>query len=252
MKTSAAAPGPTPRQVGREVVAVVADVPRFVGAPLFRRRHLRWGATPAEVAGAMPGDGWVSGAQYRATRVITIDAPPEAVWPWLVQVGCLRAGFYSDDLLDNLAHPSATSVIPGLQHLRIGQWSPGMVVRQWRAASSTSLRSGVLPAERLSNATLLAVVMPWAVVVERRHPTASSQEALMAGALWGTLTVAFEFVGGRYLTGDNWRALLDAYDVTAGHLWPLAVCGVVLAPVVARMWRLARASRQSAQDGSVS
>lgn len=123
-----ATPRPTPRQLSRELAAVVVDVPRFVGAPLFRRRHLRWGATPAEVTDAMPGDDWVSSAQYRTTRAITIDAPPEAVWPWLVQVGCLRAGFYSDDLLDNLAHPSATSVIPELQHLRIGQWvsmSPG-------------------------------------------------------------------------------------------------------------------------------
>jgi uncharacterized protein YndB with AHSA1/START domain len=63
-------------------------------------------------------------AQFRATRAITIAAPPEAVWPWLVQVGCLRAGFYSNDLLDNLAHPSATTVVPDLQHLEVGQWVP--------------------------------------------------------------------------------------------------------------------------------
>ncbi len=34
-------------------------------------------------------------AQFRCTRAITIDAPPDAVWPWLVQVGCLRGGFYN-------------------------------------------------------------------------------------------------------------------------------------------------------------
>lgn len=123
-REATATPRPTPRQVSRELAAVVADLPTFVGAPLFRSRHLRWGATPVEVARAMPGDGWVPGAQYRTTRAITIDAPPEAVWPWLVQVGCLRAGFYSDDLLDNLAHPSATTVIPELQHLQVGQWVP--------------------------------------------------------------------------------------------------------------------------------
>jgi hypothetical protein len=44
------------------------------------------------------------------------------VWPWLVQIGCLRAGFYSNDLLDNLARPSAREVIPELQGLEVGQW----------------------------------------------------------------------------------------------------------------------------------
>jgi len=63
-------------------------------------------------------------AQFRATRAITSDAPPGAVWPWLAQVGCLRAGWYSNDLLDNLAHPSATTIEPELQHLEIGQWVP--------------------------------------------------------------------------------------------------------------------------------
>ena len=66
----------------------------------------------------------MSGARYKSTRAITIDAPPEAVWPWLVQVGCLRGGWYSNDLLDNLAHPNATTVLPELQHLEIGQWVP--------------------------------------------------------------------------------------------------------------------------------
>jgi hypothetical protein len=64
------------------------------------------------------------GAQYNSTRAISIDAPPEAVWPWLVQVGCLRAGWYSNDLLDNLAHPSATTIVPELQHIEVGQWVP--------------------------------------------------------------------------------------------------------------------------------
>ncbi len=72
----------------------------------------------------MPGDDLVPTAHYRATRAITIDAPPEAVWPWLVQVGCLRAGWYSNDLLDNLGHPSAEAILPQLQHLEIGQWVP--------------------------------------------------------------------------------------------------------------------------------
>ena len=46
------------------------------------------------------------------------------MWPWLVQVGCQRGGFYSNDLLDNLGHPSATTILADLQHLEVGQWIP--------------------------------------------------------------------------------------------------------------------------------
>ena len=103
---------------------VLHDLPAFLTAPLYRKWQLRWGATPDEIAGALPGDDSLPHAQYRSTRAITIDAPPEAVWPWLVQVGCRRAGFYSNDLLDNLGHPSARTIMPELQHLEIGQWVP--------------------------------------------------------------------------------------------------------------------------------
>jgi hypothetical protein len=115
---------PTPRQLTAEIRSVMCDLPIFVTAPIYRRWHLCWGATPAEVTGPLPGDALMSRAQYKSTRAITIDAPPEAVWPWLVQVGCLRAGWYSNDLLDNLAHPSATTIVPELQYLEIGQWVP--------------------------------------------------------------------------------------------------------------------------------
>jgi hypothetical protein len=117
-----ATPRPAPRELLAQIRDVLFDLPLFVTAPLYRGWHLRWGATPAELAEALPGDELVRGAQFIATRAITIDAPPEAVWPWLVQVGCLRAGWYSDDLLDNLTHPSATTVVPELQHLEVGQW----------------------------------------------------------------------------------------------------------------------------------
>jgi hypothetical protein len=116
--------GPTRRQLAAEITDVARDLPIFLTSPLYRRWHLRWGATAAEVAAPLPGDTLMSRAQYKSTRAISIDAPPEAVWPWLVQVGCLRAGWYSNDLLDNLGRPSATAIVPDLQHLEIGQRVP--------------------------------------------------------------------------------------------------------------------------------
>ena len=117
-------PRPTLPEFGTELGHVIADLPRFAAAPLYRPWHLRWGATSAEAGKAMPGDDIIVRAAYRATRAITIGAPPEAVWPWLVQVGCLQAGFYANDLLDNLGHPSARTILPEFQRLTIGQWVP--------------------------------------------------------------------------------------------------------------------------------
>lgn len=115
---------PVRRGLIGQVGSVLADLPFFLTAPLYRRRHLRWGSTNDEVASAMPGDAMFPNAQFKSTRSITINTEPAAVWPWLVQVGCGRAGFYSNDLLDNLARPSATTIVAGLQHLEIGQWVP--------------------------------------------------------------------------------------------------------------------------------
>ena len=126
MKRTRARRAPKPVRAGllRQVGGVLIDLPLFLTAPLYRRWHLHWGATPEEVASALPGDARLARSQFVCTRAITIDAPAAAVWPWLVQVGCGRGGWYSHDLLDNPARPSAREVLPGLQHLKIGQWVP--------------------------------------------------------------------------------------------------------------------------------
>ena len=72
----------------------------------------------------MPGDDLLPVVSYRSTRAISIDVPPERVWPWLVQVGCGRAGFYADDLLDNFGQPSATTIVSDLQRLSAGALVP--------------------------------------------------------------------------------------------------------------------------------
>jgi hypothetical protein len=91
---------------------------------VVRRRALRWGATDQEAARPLPGDGVVKKADYVATRAITIHAGPGQVWPWLVQIGSGRAGWYSYDRLDNAGVPSAAQIIPELQHLAAGDLVP--------------------------------------------------------------------------------------------------------------------------------
>ena len=114
----------TTRGWARQLGQLLAAVPLFLVAPLARPWHIRWGATDDEVTAPMPGDDPVPGCQYRATRAITIDADRRYVWPWLVQVGVGRAGFYSVDLLDNLARPSATEILPAHQRPSVGAWIP--------------------------------------------------------------------------------------------------------------------------------
>ncbi len=81
---------------------------------------LRWGATPAEVRAALPGDDLVPRPRARFTRAITLAATPAQAWPWLVQIGCHRAGWYSYDELDNAGLPSADHLLPEFQNLAVG------------------------------------------------------------------------------------------------------------------------------------
>jgi hypothetical protein len=98
---------------------LVAAYSKFV-----RPWALRWGATAEEAARPLPGDEVVAKADFVATRAITIDAPPQDVWPWLVQIGSGRAGWYTYDRLDNAGVPSATEIIPELQQLEVGDLIP--------------------------------------------------------------------------------------------------------------------------------
>jgi hypothetical protein len=91
---------------------------------LYRPWQLSWGATPDEVARSMPGDEIVSRPVFNATRAITVDARPEDIWPWIVQIGFHRGGFYTYDLLDNPFRRSAERIVPELQHIKAGDLIP--------------------------------------------------------------------------------------------------------------------------------
>jgi len=87
----------------------------------------RWGATDEEVRRAMPGDEEVEHPLMNATRAVTINAPPEEIWPWLVQIGTGRAGWYSYDWIENrmgLEVSSANRIIHEFQDLKVGDTIP--------------------------------------------------------------------------------------------------------------------------------
>lgn len=108
-----------PRRLAGPLIAVVALAYWF----LVRPWHLRWGATDEEVEGTLPGDDLLRDSKSEVTHGITIDAPVEDVWPWLVQIGQGRAGFYSYDWLENLVGAdihNADRILPRYQDLEAG------------------------------------------------------------------------------------------------------------------------------------
>lgn len=82
-----------------------------------------WGIDPDEAARTLPGDDFVPEPDMIDTRGITIDAPPAVVWPWLVQMGYGRGGWYSYDALD-MKGSSADAILPELQELAVGDTMP--------------------------------------------------------------------------------------------------------------------------------
>jgi hypothetical protein len=88
------------------------------------RAQRHWGATHFERSAVFPGDDLVPNPRHRTTRAIGIDAPPERVWPWLVQVGMGRGGWYTYEGVSrhwsSVFTPNATEVLPQFQHMRVG------------------------------------------------------------------------------------------------------------------------------------
>ena len=98
-----------------------------LATPYLNLRRRRWGATEDEVRRALPGDDLVTRIKGEYIHAITIHAPAAEVWPWLVQIGQGRGGFYSYELLENMIGckmHNADKIIPELQHLEVGDSIP--------------------------------------------------------------------------------------------------------------------------------
>jgi hypothetical protein len=93
-----------------------------------RPYQLRWGATDMEVRGAMPGDEIDADPGFLATRAIDVDAAPEEIWPWLMQMGYTRAGFYGFDLFEKIGTTrgpmGVDRILPQFQDFKVGDELP--------------------------------------------------------------------------------------------------------------------------------
>jgi len=134
----------------------------------IRRWLLRWGASPGEVAKNLPGDPFLPDASSTCTRAVTIDAPPERVWPWIAQMGQGRGGFYSYAWLEKLLGcqiVNAAEIHPEWQDLRLGDAvrlapkTPGLPVRAVEKDRALVLGGHAIPEHRMPATT-------WAFVLE--------------------------------------------------------------------------------------
>lgn len=103
--------------------AAIASAGAAFGFVQARTAFRTWGVEPDEAERKLPGDELVPEAEAVDTRGIDIGAPPDEVWPWLVQMGYGRAGWYSYDELD-MDHPSAERIVPELQQVEVGDVFP--------------------------------------------------------------------------------------------------------------------------------
>ncbi|MGE0057343.1 MAG: SRPBCC family protein [Dehalococcoidia bacterium] len=106
------------RVIGTAVAAVT------LASPFVRRWYLRWGSTKEERERGMPLDESVPSPMLNSTMAISVDAPPEDVWPWLPQMGDPpRAGYYSYTLIERWAGmhiENGDMVLPEFQELNVG------------------------------------------------------------------------------------------------------------------------------------
>ena len=90
----------------------------------IRPWHVNWGATTNEIEMSLPGDELVNSPNFIFTRAITIEAKPQEIYPWIIQLGHKRAGFYSYDWFDNSWKRSSESILSHHQNLKIGDTIP--------------------------------------------------------------------------------------------------------------------------------
>lgn len=194
-------PSKARRRVLTATVAVLAVVAFVVS--LYQPWLAQWGSTASERATSLPGDDVVPDPDRSWTRSITIDAPPDQVWRWLVQIGVDRAGFYTYDWGEQLAGDpvhNATSIHPEWQTLEPGDAVHPFPDQDWQVVAVEPDRLLVLGGDGWSWTTVLLPVDDGRTRVVTRMRSASPS------ALSVALDPADLIVFPRLLTGLKQRA----------------------------------------------
>jgi hypothetical protein len=223
--------------VGNKLCMVL--VAAVAGWYLLRRQGLRWGATAEEVHKPLPGDEVLPHPMLETTHAVTIDASAEEIWPWLVQMGHYRAGFYadpswwdkySDKYLRSLGRkeaeesgygfrevPSDERIIPEYQDLKVGDTildgPPGTVFFTVRLMeenkalvlySDTHLRYLAPRSIRENPKYGIYGEFSWAFILEEKGERMTRlilrDRASYGPRLYRALTIPFVLVGGEYFT----------------------------------------------------
>ena len=216
----------------------------------LRRWMNRWGAAPSDLARVMAGDGLLPDWTYSGTLGVVVNAPPEDIWPWLVQIGYQRGGLYSYDWLDRLFgyldRPSATRILPEFQQLVPGDEIPLGRGPGWPVAIVEPDRALVLDMRNMGG---LDWVWQFGLhPVDEHHTQLISRSRVRARTLWARLlTYMIEPAGfvmtRRMLLGIKERAelivsktkhtqLAEANMFSTSRTGLMTVMALILAPAL--------------------
>ena len=220
----------------------------------IRPAQLHWGATSEEVARSMPEDGVVAHPAFDATRAITITGTPQQIWPWLVQMGFGRAGFYGYDLIENAGsgtgNRSARAILPAFQHPQTGDRLPISV--------AATLKFGTI--ETNSTVVWLSQDVPcdgvyiWQLVpIDEQHTRLISRIrwSYAPGLFFKALGVFTEFadhvavrkilygIRDRVEGRDPESLTLEALEIAAWLLALAELCAAMIAIAFVRRWKVA-------------
>jgi len=106
------------------VTTILGMLAVLSGVAIYASLQVR--ATPAETTRTLAGDDLIPQPIGSVNHAITIRRPPHDVWPWLVQMGSGRAGWYSYDFIDNGGHASAKRILPEYQKIEVGAVFPAL------------------------------------------------------------------------------------------------------------------------------
>ena len=164
----------------------------------MRRWMSRWGTTPSDLTRVMAGDSLLVNPTYSGMMAVIVNAAPEHIWPWLVQIGYQRGGLYSYDWLDRLFgyldRPSATGIFPEFQHLAVGDEIPLGRDPSWPVGAIEPYRALVLDMRNMGGLDWVWQFGLYAV--EEKRTQLVSRSRVHAQTVWARLlTHAIEPAG---------------------------------------------------------